>query len=232
MTDYIFDAPEVRSIPVLGETREYAVHRIFCVGQNYAAHAAEMGAKADPEAPFYFTKQRHSVVLSEAEIPYPAGTSNFHYEMELAIAVGKPLFRCTKDEAESAIYAYGCALDMTRRDLQAASKERRRPWDTGKDVENSAVFAPMTKSNEFSGVADQRIYLAVNGATKQDGKLSDMIHSCTAILCDLSKYYRLQPGDVVPTGTPSGVGPVVSGDNITGGIDGLTAIELTIGAQE
>lgn len=232
MTQYLFEPPQVASVPIKGEDKAYPIHRIFCVGQNYAAHAAEMGAAADPEAPFYFTKQLHAVAASEQELPYPAGTANYHFEMELALTLAKPLFRCTQDEAAEAIYSYGCALDMTRRDLQAKAKERRRAWDVGKDVENSAIFAPQTKVSDFGSVQDQRIWLKVNGDIRQDGVLSDMIHSCTDILCDLSKYYHLKAGDIILTGTPSGVGPVNVGDKITGGIDGLDPISLTIAPAE
>lgn len=232
MSDYLFDTPEIRSIPVVGEEKSYPVHRIFCVGQNYAAHAAEMGSTADYEAPFYFTKQLHAVIASGSTVPYPPGTENYHYEMELAFTLDKPLFRCTPEEAADAIYSYGCALDMTRRDLQAEAKAKLRPWDLAKDSENGAVFAAQTKASDFGAVVDQRISLAVNGETKQYSTLSDMIHDCVGILCHLSQFYHLSAGDVILTGTPSGIGSVVVGDKITGQIDGLTPIELTLSAPE
>ena len=232
MTDYLFETPKVQSIPVVGEEKTYPVHRIFCVGQNYAAHAAEMGSTADYEAPFYFTKQTHAVIATGSTVPYPPGTENYHYEMELAFTLHMPLFRCTVREAGDAIYSYGCALDMTRRDLQAEAKAKLRPWDLAKDSEHSAVFAAQTKATEFGRVEDQRISLAVNGETKQDSTLSDMIHDCVGILCHLSQFYHLGAGDVILTGTPSGIGPVVAGDKITGKIDGLAQIELTLGAAE
>ena len=231
MKDYLFPTPEIRSIPVRGEAAEYPVHRIFCVGRNYAAHAAEMGVAVDREAPFYFTKNPHAVLASGATLAYPPGTQNFHYEMELVLAIGAPVFRATRDQAAAAIWAYGCGLDMTRRDLQLKAREKQRPWDTGKDVEGSAVFAPLTRAADFAP-AGQRIHLEVNGAVKQDATLAELIHSCTEVVADLSKYYHLAPGDVIMTGTPAGVGPVVAGDAITGGIDGLEPIALTIGAAE
>ena len=232
MTAYLFPAPEVNVIPVKGETALYPVRRIFCVGRNYAAHAAEMGVEVDREAPFYFTKTPSATLASGSTLPYPPGTANFHYEMELAIAIGAPVFRADADAARAAIYAYGCALDMTRRDLQLAARAKQRPWDLGKDVEGSAVFAPLTKAAEFGAVGDQRIHLSVNGAIKQDAKLSELIHGVAEVVADLSKFYHLQPGDVIMTGTPAGVGPVVAGDVIEGGIDGLAPIHLTIGAAE
>ena len=228
----LFPTPEFPTIPVKGETAGYPVTRIFCVGRNYAAHAAEMGVEVDREAPFYFTKNPLHTLASGETIPYPPGTENYHYEMELALVIGKPVFRASKDEAAAAIYAYGCALDMTRRDLQLVARAKQRPWDLGKDVEQSAVFAELTKAEEFGDVGEQRIHLEVNGETKQDSQLALLIHSCVDVVADLSKFYHLQPGDVIMTGTPEGVGAVVAGDSITGGIDGLAPISLTIGAAE
>ncbi len=228
----LFPTPDFPTIPVKGEAAGYPVLRIFCVGRNYAAHAAEMGVEVDREAPFYFTKNPLHTVLSGATIPYPPGTGNYHYEMELALVIGQPLFRASREQAAAAIYAYGCALDMTRRDLQLVSRAKQRPWDTGKDVEQSAVFAELTRAAEFGPVGEQRIHLAVNGTTRQDSRLSLLIHSCADVVADLSKYYHLAPGDVILTGTPEGVGAVVAGDVITGGIDGLAPISLTIAAAE
>ena len=232
MTDTLFDTPDAPLIPVNGETAGYPVVRIFCVGRNYAAHAAEMGVEVDRDAPFYFTKSATHALASGETLPYPPGTANFHYEMELALVIGSPVFRADKAAAAAAIYAYGCALDMTRRDLQQASRVKQRPWDTGKDVEGSAVFAPLTKADTFGAVGPQAITLAVNGETKQSATLADLIHSCVDVVMDLSKYYHLRPGDVIMTGTPEGVGPVVAGDVITGEIDGLAPIRLTIGDAE
>lgn len=232
MSQYLFEAPKVYSVPVADETAEYPVHRIFCVGRNYAAHAAEMGVEVDREAPFYFTKSPVATLASGSTLPYPPGTENFHYEMELVIAIGAPVFRCSADEGAAAIYAYGCGLDMTRRDLQLVARSKQRPWDLGKDVEGSAVFAPLTKAAAFGAPGPQRIHLEVNGEVKQDAHISDLIHSVSEVVADLSKFYHLQPGDLIMTGTPAGVGPVVAGDKITGGIDGLDPIALTIGEPE
>lgn len=232
MSDYLFDAPKVHSIPVKGEDKAYPVSRIFCVGRNYAAHAAEMGVAVDREAPFYFTKSPQATLASGSVLPYPPGTGNFHYEMELVVVLGKPVFRCSLEEAEAAVYAYGCGLDMTRRDLQLVAREKQRPWDLGKDVEGSAVFTALTKAGEIGALGPQRIHLEVNGEVKQDATLDELIHKVPEIIVDLSKYYHLQPGDVIMTGTPAGVGPVVAGDEITGGVDGLEPIALSIGAPE
>ena len=232
MTDLLFDLPKPFSLPVNGENAEYPVRRIFCVGRNYAAHAAEMGFEVDREAPFYFTKSAANAAMTGSSQPYPPGTGNYHYEMELVLAIGTPVFRASRDEALAAIYAYGCGLDMTRRDLQIASREKQRPWDLGKDVEQGAVLAPLTRAEGFGDIGPQRIHLEVNGEVRQDATLGDLIWKLDEIVMDLSKFYHLQPGDLIMTGTPAGVGPVVAGDEITGGIDGLEPVSLTITAAE
>lgn len=232
MMDYIFPAPETRSIAVSGETARYAVDRIFCVGRNYAAHAAEMGFEVDREAPWYFTKSASALQPSGTEIIYPSGTQNFHYEMELVVAIGKPAFKVAVSEAMESVFGYGCGLDMTRRDLQIASRSKSLPWDLGKDVEQSAVLTTLTRADEFGDIGTRRIHLAVNGQTTQDAHLSDLIWKVDEIISHLSGFYHLRPGDIIFTGTPAGVGPVVPGDKITGGIDGLAEISLSIGPPE
>jgi fumarylpyruvate hydrolase len=228
----LFASPEFPTVPVNGETAEYPVHRIFCVGRNYAAHAAEMGVEVDREAPFYFTKSALMTEQSGATVPYPPGTDNFHYEMELVIAIGAPIFKADSATAAKAIYGYACGLDMTRRDLQLAARAKQRPWDLGKDVEQSAVFAPITRAAEVPAIGPQRIHLEVNGEVRQDARLDDLIWKVEEIVSHLSRYYHLAPGDLIMTGTPAGVGAVVAGDVITGGIDGLDPVKLTIGAAE
>lgn len=232
MSDLLFPAPSVPTIAVNGERAGFPVHRIFCVGRNYAAHAAEMGNVPDYEAPFYFTKSPSHTVQSGAVIPYPLGTTNYHHEMELAVLIGAPAFRVDETEAMQSVYGYCCALDMTRRDLQAMSKEKRRPWDTAKDFEDSAIFAPATKRDEFGPIGAQRIALSVNGEIKQDASLAELIHSVPAVISDLSKYYHLNAGDVILTGTPAGVGAVNAGDHLSGEIDGLDPITLRLGDPE
>lgn len=232
MTDSLFTLPEVPGIPVTGEAATYPIGRIFCVGRNYAAHAAEMGHEVDREAPFYFTKSASNAVLSGAVAPYPPGTEDYHHEMELAVAIGRPVFRAGQDEAKAAVYAYGCALDMTRRDLQIRERNKQRPWDLGKDVENAAVFAPLTKASEWSPDAEKRIHLSVNGETRQDATLAEMVWKVDEIISHLSGYYHLRPGDLILTGTPAGVGPVAAGDVISGGVDGLEPVQLTLAPAE
>ncbi len=229
MPALVFPAPAVPTIPLTGEDAAYAVARIFCVGRNYAAHAAEMGGEVDREAPWYFTKSQSAVAASGQTLPYPPGTANFHHEMELAVALGAPVFEADRAQAAAAVFAYGCALDMTRRDRQQDGKDNRRPWDLGKDVENSAVLAPFTRAGDRP-LAGRRIWLSVNGAVRQDAMLDDMVWSVPEIVSHLSHYYHLGPGDVILTGTPAGVGAVVPGDAIAGGIDGLADIAMTVGA--
>ncbi|MFO7921399.1 MAG: fumarylacetoacetate hydrolase family protein [Nioella sp.] len=230
MTRFLFEPPAIRSIPVTGEDAACPVHRIFCVGRNYAAHAAEMGNEVDREAPFYFTKSPHALLASGATLPYPPGTQDLHHEMELALVIGQPVFQTTRDAARGAIFGYGCALDMTRRDLQGAAKDKRRPWDLGKDFEGSAVVAPLTRAEDMGEIGPQRLHLSVNGETRQDATLDEMIHGVAGIVADLSRFYHLVPGDLILTGTPAGVGAVRPGDVLHGGIDGLDPISLTIGS--
>ena len=231
MTALIFPAPRLPTLPVTGSDGRYPVHRIFCVGRNYAAHAAEMGGEVDREAPWYFTKSPSATTESGAVVPYPPGTSDFHYEMELAVALGAPAFRVAAAEAMACVWGYACGLDMTRRDRQQDGKDHRRPWDLGKDIEHGAVLAAITPAAGFTP-GNQRIHLTVNGQVRQDASLADMVWSVPEIISHLSRYYHLVPGDIILTGTPAGVGPVVAGDVIAGGIDGLEPVQLTLGPAE
>lgn len=231
MVKYLFPPPPVMSLPIAGDSARFPVGRIFCVGRNYAAHAAEMGAEVDREAPFYFLKSPHAVLQSGAVLPYPPGTGDLHHEIELVLAIGASAFRATGVRAGQAIWGYGSALDMTRRDLQARAKARQRPWDLAKNFEGAAVLSALTPTRDFSP-AGQRIHLNVNGAVRQDAAISDMVWSIDELIADLSHYYHLAPGDLILTGTPAGVGPVVAGDHLSGGIEGLAQVDLTIGAPE
>lgn len=233
MTEYLFAPPPVPSLPVIGITARYPVARIFCVGRNYEAHAVEMGGSVDREAPWYFTKSAAAALCpSGATRPYPPGTANFHHEMELVVALGAAVFRADAAQAQAAIRFYGCGFDMTRRDRQQDAKDHRRPWDLGKDFEGSAVLGALTPAGHLPSLAGRRIHLDVNGQTRQDATLDEMVWSPVEVIRHLSLFYHLQPGDLIMTGTPAGVGPVVAGDVITGGIDGLAPISLTLAAAE
>ncbi|MDO5657378.1 MAG: fumarylacetoacetate hydrolase family protein [Paracoccus sp. (in: a-proteobacteria)] len=228
MGNMVFDAPAWPSLPV-AQGGSYPVRRIFCVGRNYAAHAAEMGAEVDREAPFYFTKSPLALWPSGGSLPYPPGTSELHHEVELVAALGAAAFRATPEAAAGLVYGYAVGLDMTRRDLQARAKDKRRPWSTAKDFEGSAVIAPL--SREFTP-ATQQITLSVDGKMRQQGLLSDMVWSLSELIADLSHYYHLGPGDLIMTGTPAGVGPVSPGAKLHGEIDGLPPLDLRITEPE
>jgi len=232
MTKYLFDPPAIVHAPIRGRAEQFPVNRIFCVGRNYEAHAKEMGVAVDREAPFYFTKAASDYVPSGATVPYPPGTQNYHYEMELVVAIGKPGFRIAESAALTHVFGYACGLDMTRRDLQLAAREQRRPWDLGKDFEQSAVLSEIVPAALAGHPAKGKIELKVNGAVRQTSDLSLLIHPVAALIAHLSRYYHLAPGDLVYTGTPEGVGAVVAGDRIEGSVEGLGEIALTIGPAE
>lgn len=231
VTDFLFDLPQP-SVTVAGETRRFPVRRIFCVGRNYEAHAREMGGQPDREPPFYFTKSAHAIqdaaVAADAHQPYPPATADYHYEMELVVALGGAGFNVAPDAALDMVYGYACGLDMTRRDLQADAKAKGRPWDLGKNVEGSAVIAEIVPAAVRGHLAKGRITLKVNGTTMQDGDLADLIWPVPELIANLSTFYHLDAGDLIYTGTPAGVGPVVKGDRLEGHIDGLPGLALAI----
>ena len=210
----------------------YPVNRLFFVGRNYHAHAIEMGRPVDKSAerPFYFTKSPQTLTLSGTTTPYPSGTHNYQFEMELVVAIGKAGFKVAAEDAHSLIYGYASGLDMTRRDLQLLARDRGRPWDLGKDVEQSSVCSEILP---MPGVVIERgsISLAVNGVTRQQSNIDKLIWNIREIIADLSQFYHLQPGDLIYTGTPEGVGAVLPGDRISGQIDGVGDVLLTIGAM-
>ncbi len=224
----VFSAPPSPTVPVKGTDLQFPVNRIFCVGRNYEAHAKEMGMAVDREAPFYFIKSASSIVASGATAPYAPGTSNLHHEMELVVAIGQAAFCVTEEAAPEAIYGYACGLDMTRRDLQFKARDKGRPWDLGKNFENSAVISEIVRVSESGLIQSGEISLSVNKELRQSGNISDLIWNVPELIADLSKYYHLQPGDLLYTGTPAGVGPVEPGDVITGSIDQVGEIEFTI----
>ena len=232
MSQLLFPTPPVVAAPVRGRSERIPIRRIFCVGRNYEAHAKEMGVAVDREAPFYFTKSTEHCVPSGSTVPYPPGTSNYHYELELVVVLGAAAFRVSADQAKNAVFGYACGLDMTRRDLQFAAREQRRPWDLGKDVEQSAVLSEIVPASDTGHPSAGRIELRVNGEVKQSADISQLIHKVPEVIAHLSTFYHLNPGDLIYTGTPEGVGPVNSGDRLEGVIDGVGTITLTIGPAE
>ncbi len=233
-TNYLWNPPAVNSLPVQGSDLRFPVNRIFCVGRNYQAHAIEMGRPVDKTAarPFYFTKSPSTLVESGATVPYPAGTSNYHFEMELVVAIGAPGFRVQEADAQRLIYGYAAGLDMTRRDLQLVARDQGRPWDLGKDFEKSAVCAEIVPIGQLGVLSQGAINLQVNGEMKQTADLGQLIWNIPELLAELSQFYHLVPGDLIYTGTPEGVGAVKTGDRITGHIDGVGDVALSIGAAE
>lgn len=232
MSNFVFPPAEIPSAAVRGSDARYAVSRIFCVGRNYADHAREMGADPTREPPFYFTKPASALTASGSTVPYPPETKNYHYEMELVIAIGAPVFKVTPEAAKAAIWGYAAGLDMTRRDLQATAKAGGKPWDTAKGFDQSAILSDIARVSDVGLLEKGAITLAVNGVEKQRGDLADMIWSQAEIVSNLSHLYHLHPGDLIYTGTPAGVGAVVPGDVITGHIEGLGDISLTVGQPE
>lgn len=228
--ELVFEAPEQVTAEIEGTAARYPVNRIFCVGRNYLAHAAEMGVAVDKATaePFYFNKHPATLVASGSTVAYPPQTGNYHYEMEFVVAIGKAGFEISDEAAAEHIYGYACGLDMTRRDLQLKAREAGRPWDLGKDFEQSAVLSAIRPKSEIGEITEGSISLAVNGETKQNADLNLLIWNVNEIIAHLSKFYHLQPGDLIYTGTPEGVGPVVSGDKITGEIANVGTIALDI----
>ena len=233
MTAYLFTPPAVQSLPVRGKAERFPINRLFFVGRNYHAHAVEMGKPVDKtvERPFYFTKAPQTLVESGATVAYPPETKNYHFEMEMVVAIGAPAFRVSQEDAHKVIYGYAAGLDMTRRDLQLVARDKGRPWDLGKDVEQSSVCAEIVPMPGV--VIDQgAIALEVNGVTKQSSNVDKLIWNVREIIADLSLFYHLQPGDLIYTGTPEGVGAVVAGDRIDGRVEGVGEIVLNVGPAE
>jgi fumarylpyruvate hydrolase len=227
---HVFTPDPLPCIPVAGSSDDFPVRRIYCVGRNYAAHAREMGSDPTREPPFFFCKPGDAVVpVASGTIgdhPYPAETANYHHEIELVAAIGKAGSNISTADAPSHVWGYAVGLDMTRRDLQTGLKDKGRPWELGKSFDRSAPIGPLHPASRIGHPATGRIWLTVNGQPRQQGDLADLIWSVPETIAHLSKYFELRPGDLIFTGTPEGVGPVVRGDIVAGGIAGLG--ELTI----
>lgn len=230
---FVFPPHATPAIPVLGSTDRFPVRRIFCVGRNYAEHAREMGALEQAEGcepPFFFMKPGDAVVSGEGDVTvsYPPLTKNLHHEVEMVVALGQGGANLTAEEAKAAIFGYAVGLDLTRRDIQAKAKEKGHPWDMGKGFDQSAVSGPIVPVAQTGYLAAGRIWLKVNGAPRQSGDLSDMLWNVVDIIANLSTSVCLQAGDLIYTGTPAGVGPVVPGDRLEGGVDGVGELRVRI----
>lgn len=226
----LFEVPITTIETTTGEA--YPVRRVFCIGRNYAAHAREMGRDPDREPPFFFTKWAETVVPTGTTIAYPSETENFHYEAELVVAIGTAGRNITASDAAKHIYGFATGLDMTRRDLQLEAREKGRPWDTGKNVEQSSPIGLLHPIAETGDMTSGAIRLTVNDEVKQDADLTELIWPVNDVVAYVSRFYRLEPGDLIYTGTPAGVGPVAQGDVLHGEVEGLTPLDLTIGPKE
>ena len=228
MVDFAFPPPAIPSVAIAGSTQRFPVHRIYCVGRNYAEHVREMGGDTAREAPVFFTKPADAVMANDTAIPYPPRTSNLHHEIELVIAIGRGGRDIHKDRALEHVFGYAVGNDLTRRDLQAASKQKGLPWDTSKGFDCSAPVSAIRPASQ-GHLSQGRIWLAVNGQKRQESDLAEMIWTVPEMLAELSTLFELKPGDLVFTGTPAGVGALKPGDRIEGGIDGLEVLRNTIG---
>jgi fumarylpyruvate hydrolase len=215
--------------PVSGSDVRFPVHRIYCVGQNYAAHAREMGSDPKRDPPFYFMKPADAVVPDGSTVPYPPRSADLHHEVELVAAIGKGGRNVPAADAESYVYGYAVGIDLTRRDLQTEAKSRGRPWDAAKGFDQSAPVSAIHPVTEIGHPSGGRIWLRVNGELRQEGDLDDLIWKVPEAIAELSTLFALAPGDLLFTGTPAGVGPVSRGDRITAGIAGVAGVSIRIG---
>jgi fumarylpyruvate hydrolase len=228
---YVFPAPETPSLAVQGTDARFPVRRIFCVGRNYEAHAREMGNDPAREPPFFFTKPSDAACDTPCTIPYPPLTNDLHHEIELVIAIGKGGANIAPEDVMDHIWGASVGIDLTRRDLQAEAKKASRPWDWGKAFDLSAPIAPLKPIANIASLTQARIWLAVNGDMRQDADIADLIWPVVEHIATLSQSMTLAPGDLVMTGTPAGVAAVGEGDVITGGVDGIAELEVTIGPR-
>ena len=229
MSDFAFPPAVPASAEISGSSQRFPIHRIYCVGRNYAEHIREMGGDGR-EPPVFFTKPADAVMANEAVIPYPSRTSNLHHEIELVIAIGRGGRDIHQDRALEHVFGYAVGNDLTRRDLQQASKQKGQPWDTSKAFDCSAPLAPLRPVSR-GHVSKGRIWLSVNGQLRQSADVAEMIWTVPEVIAELSTLFELKPGDLIFTGTPAGVGVLKPGDRIEGGIEGLESLHNTIGER-
>jgi fumarylpyruvate hydrolase len=226
MTEYVIAAPVQTAVPVSGGGL-FPVRRVFCVGRNYAAHAREMGSDPGREPPFFFCKPADAIV-SDGEVKYPPATENLHHEMELVVAIGAAGEDVAASDALDLVFGYAAGLDLTRRDLQDAAKATRRPWDMSKGFDQSGPVGEIIPARAIGHPANGRISLRVNGELRQQADLADQIWPVPEVIAALSKLVRLEPGDLIFTGTPDGVGPLAPGDLAEGEIEGVGQVTVRI----
>ena len=224
MTEYVLAPAPVVSVPVEGRKESFPVRRILCVGRNYAAHRREMGGD-DRDPPFFFAKPADAIVPPGADVPYPPRTANLHHEIELVVALKGGGADVTPETALELVFGYAVGVDLTRRDLQNAAKDKGQPWDAGKGFDASAPISPIRPGREAPQGA---IRISVNGETRQDAVVADMIWNVAEIISEASKLWTLAPGDLIFTGTPEGVGPLVRGDAVAGEVEGVGKLAFTV----
>lgn len=227
MASYVTDEPFFTTLPVVGESKLFPVRRIYCIGRNYAAHTIEMGGDPNREEPFFFQKNAQNADVS-GEFPYPPESSDVHHEIELVVALKSGGTNITIRDSLDHIYGYGVGIDMTRRDLQGVAKEKRRPWEPGKSFERSAPMTHLTPVSLIGHPTNGRIMLSVNGEIKQEGDLNQMIWKVPEMIAYLSRFYNIGAGDLIMSGTPSGVGPILQGDIIDGKIEGVGSLIVKV----
>ena len=229
---FIFTPPAPVAVPVVGSDAQFAVRRVYCVGRNYAAHAREMGFDPDREPPFFFCKPADAVIPvaygQTLELAYPSRTQNYHYEAELVVAIGLAGENIPLDRALEHVWGYAVGLDMTRRDLQMKMREMGRPWEIGKAFDASAPIGPLHPASDVGTFDHGAIWLTVNGTDKQRSDVTHLIWSVAETIADLSTYFRLEPGDLIYTGTPEGVGAVKPGDLMTVGVERLGELQVRV----
>ena len=213
-------------LPIEGESSTFPVRRIYCVGRNYAEHAVEMGHNPEREPPFFFSKPADAIVPDGASIPYPCATHDLHHEIELVVAIGEGGADIAAADALEHVFGYAVGIDLTRRDIQAEAKKLGRPWDLAKGFDQSAPMSALRRASKIGHPASGRIWLAVNREQRQQGDLAQQIWPVPETIAFLSRFVRLEPGDLIMTGTPAGVGAIEIGDNVTGGIDGVGDISV------
>lgn len=229
MTAFVITPPATPAVAVVGSDQTFPVRRVFCVGRNYAAHAREMGSDPNREPPFFFTKPADAVVPASGSVPYPSSTQELHHEVELVVALKGGGTDIAPEQALDLVWGYGVGLDLTRRDLQAVAKKDGRPWDMAKGFDASAPCSPLLPVSAVGHPDDAAIWLEVNGQRKQEGNLNEMIWPVADVIAYLSRFVALAPGDLIYTGTPSGVDALNPGDRVRGGVDGVATFELEIG---
>ncbi|CAH0267676.1 Fumarylpyruvate hydrolase [Massilia sp. Bi118] len=231
MTGFVITPPNTPALAIAGSDQTFPLRRVFCVGRNYAAHAREMGADPDREPPFFFSKPADAVVPAVGTLAYPPATKELHHEVELVVALKEGGANIAPEQALDLVWGYAVGLDLTRRDLQAVAKKDGRPWDMAKGFDASAPCSPLQQATWTGHPHEGRIWLEVNGEPRQEGNLNEMIWPVPDVIAYLSRFVTLAPGDLIFTGTPAGVGALHPGDQVRGGVDGVTTFELTVGAQ-